>query len=555
MHRLPGRTFDAIAAGRFDEPALDALRAAQFSRHLLLIRGLVDAARAHLPERRAAVDGALAVLAEAQRRDPAAFAAVLGYPYVGSWAAFTLRRIAAGAGDAGHHLDQLSAVAAAAAIRAGVPTPVEVPAPGGILHLPTLGTVRGEPGRPVTIEPGQEPAARFGDAWLAVTSLGLMRYNRGVLLDDLHPYRAPTGMPPAARLGPAEREDWGRLYGDAERWLAERSPAAVGLLPLLRVVTPLAGRGGLHGLSATSRYAFGSVVLTPPDGASGFAATLVHELRHGALNALLDLVPLIAADSSRRYYSPWRRDPRPLHGILHGVYAFLGVLEYWRGVGERTGRTGFELARTAAQLAAAIDTLERSGGLLPAGERFVAALRRSLEGDGAVEVAAPAATAARRVIQEHRLAWRLRQLRPDPAAIAALAAGWAAGDLAPGPAPAVTIAESVDPFVERGRTALLAHAAQEPQRSDDALTRWPDLLDGDVALAAGDLALAADRYAARIAEAPDDLDAWSGLAMTSADPIWASPELVYAVHRRLTADGRPADVTDLARWLAPLADG
>ncbi|UWZ34138.1 hypothetical protein Drose_23110 [Dactylosporangium roseum] len=571
VHRLPASTFDAVAAGRFDGTASGILRAGQFSRHLLLVRGLVDAARDRFPGRRGSIDDALGVLAEAQAADPASFAAVVGYPYVGSWAAHTLQRIATGAEDAERHVGQLQAIAAAAAVRSGLRTPVTVPAPGGTVHLPTLGSAWGGSPGPATVLAGQPASVRFADrtvripvgaadsdGWHALRPIG----SDGAVLDDLHAYRVPASLVPTPRLGPRQHADWSRLHRSAERRLVARSPAAAGLLPLLKAVTPLEGSGGLRGLSATSRHAFGSIVLTPPDGPAGFAATLAHELRHAALNALLDLVPLIEPDSTRRYYSPWRRDPRPLHGILHGAYAFLGVLEYWRGEGERGGRTGFELARTAEQVVTAIDTLERSGRLLPAGERFLAGLRRSLARDGQADVDEPAATAAHRAVEEHRLAWRLRHLRPDPVAVAELAAGWAAGHDRPGATPAATLAESTDPFVESGRTALLAHAAKDAawvgslrDRPEEAFSRWPDLLDGDLALATGDLLSAARRYGERIATAPDDLDAWSGLAVTSTEPIWSRrPELVQAVHRCLLRDGRPAPVHDLARWLTPLAD-
>ena len=55
------------------------------------------------------------------------------------------------------------------------------------------------------------------------------------------------------------------------------------------------------------------------------AETLVHETQHLKLCALLDLVTLARPDDGRRYYAPWRPDPRPAGGLLQGAYAFLGV--------------------------------------------------------------------------------------------------------------------------------------------------------------------------------------------------------------------------------------
>ena len=52
--------------------------------------------------------------------------------------------------------------------------------------------------------------------------------------------------------------------------------------------------------------------------------TLVHEFQHSKLSAMLDLVPLTDPDDHGRYFAPWRVDPRPLAGLLQGVYAFVG---------------------------------------------------------------------------------------------------------------------------------------------------------------------------------------------------------------------------------------
>jgi len=44
---------------------------------------------------------------------------------------------------------------------------------------------------------------------------------------------------------------------------------------------------------------------------------MVHEFQHSKL------------------WAPWRTDPRPLGGLLQGVYAFLGVADTWRALAAR----------------------------------------------------------------------------------------------------------------------------------------------------------------------------------------------------------------------------
>ena len=62
------------------------------------------------------------------------------------------------------------------------------------------------------------------------------------------------------------------------------------------------------------------------------AVTLVHEFQHIKLGGLLHLAPLHDREPTRRLYAPWRDDPRPLGGLLQGVYAFTGVTDFWRAV-------------------------------------------------------------------------------------------------------------------------------------------------------------------------------------------------------------------------------
>lgn len=35
-------------------------------------------------------------------------------------------------------------------------------------------------------------------------------------------------------------------------------------------------------------------------------------------------------DERRRYYAPWREDPRPISGLLQRTYAFLEVSAFWQ---------------------------------------------------------------------------------------------------------------------------------------------------------------------------------------------------------------------------------
>ena len=81
--------------------------------------------------------------------------------------------------------------------------------------------------------------------------------------------------------------------------------------------------------SQTFREIPGLLVLSWMSDTSVIVEALVHEYHHHKLNALLNLDPIIVEGSSEAiYYSPWRDDPRPLSGILQGIYVFQAVLEF-----------------------------------------------------------------------------------------------------------------------------------------------------------------------------------------------------------------------------------
>ena len=72
---------------------------------------------------------------------------------------------------------------------------------------------------------------------------------------------------------------------------------------------------------------------------------LIHESHHSRLFCLEEKTPLLenedlALGSAPRYYSPWQTDPRPIHGILHGVYVFIPVCRYWLSVVEASSGAG-----------------------------------------------------------------------------------------------------------------------------------------------------------------------------------------------------------------------
>jgi HEXXH motif-containing protein len=82
----------------------------------------------------------------------------------------------------------------------------------------------------------------------------------------------------------------------------------------------------------------GAMVVSETRHPFDLAETLVHELHHNRLFCIEERGAFFAGDGrvvdEPRHPSPWRDDPRPLHGILHGFYAYVAVTRFWWNVAQ-----------------------------------------------------------------------------------------------------------------------------------------------------------------------------------------------------------------------------
>jgi HEXXH motif-containing protein len=396
-------------------PAASAVLAeAQLSKHLLLIAELLRQWPGPAGER----DTLVAALDHARQAAPEATARVLGSPPVGAWLAIVSRAAERGRSELADVI-QLGAVAAVACAAAGVDAELRGPLRDGVLALPGSGLLTVGAGKtaavsvagevitaaacdgPVSVRPG-DPA---GGVWQPVRVLQAADVR--ILLDDVDPYRHGYHAPPAPRLSEIDFERWQALFDEAWRLLATHIPqrsaeCAVGL----RALVPLQREGNSSALSATIRHVFGVFGLTRPATAADFAITLVHEYQHSKLSALLDIAQLSDPADSRRYFAPWRTDPRPLAGLLQGVYAFAGVADTWRALRAAVPEAEQHFADVRLQVDRSLTSLETSDSLTPTGEHFVAHLRRFTDTLLAEPVAAAAARHAVQRQRELHQRWR-----------------------------------------------------------------------------------------------------------------------------------------------------
>lgn len=565
-HVLSPQSFDELLGGGGGPATVDTLRRTERSWRLLVVRALLDSAAT-------APTGPLPPLADGWRLLSRAWAAserareeveeLLGYPAVGVWASHTLRRLRGTAeddaplwADTGH----LHALAAAAAVRAGLDFRADIPVRHGWAALPTLGAMR-VPG-PAAWGVAEVSAAAGhvriagrpleGPDWHALVQLRAPGCT--LLLDDVDPYRdlrrpvRPEPVDSAAR--------WQELFVPAWDILRRTdTEAARALAGGLMSVVPRPRTERFRPHSASSGEAFGCALASAPDDAEQFAATLVHEFQHNKLSAFMHLFTLYDEGGDRLHYAPWRDDPRPLGGLLQGVYAFFGVTAFWRRRVHPLGQ--FEFALWRSQTAHALRAIGAADGLDELGRRLVAELTRRVEPwlDEPVDVRVRSAAAL--AVADHRASWRAHHLRPAAETVRAGAAAWTRGEpLPPAPDEAPAPGRPARGFDTRAVLLrwLLADPAGFAALRDDPGAVVEGALAEDVALVEGRTEEALRAFHARALRGGDP-DAWVGLglaARAAGDPagegLLAHPDHAMALHTALAGQ---ADPLELGRALAP----
>lgn len=537
---LSGAGFDLICAGPVTPAVMDVLRRAQYSRRRLGLRALLEVARRGGTD----VEHAWVTLAGAERVDPAAVEDVLMAPAVGLWLARALRRTVGAGEPAAVEIGVLHAVAAAAAVRVGIAARLTVPVAHGFVTLPTVGQYE--------VPEAVESVELVCDAGGSVRVDGRGRRFRPfrrhrsdarglsweVTVDDVDPHRGFAAPTPPDPLDGAEHARWCALLDEAWSLLTGwNTDYAAELSAGLTSLVPLDPGGGVVG--ASSATAFGAVALAARGSAAEFAETLVHEVQHSKLNAVLELVHLHDAGGAERHYAPWRDDPRPLTGVLHGLYAFISVVEFWHG--QAPGSFTFVLR--VRQLRLALDSVDTSR-LTEAGRRLVDAVSRRLAVCEPAAASSDHADVVGTITADHWATWRIRHVRPHPEDVAGLADEWLAGGRRSRRVRGDVVGTGAR--AESRRAALLRMKALDREGFAHVA---PD--GADAAFAHGDLVTATSAYLDRVERDSDDGGAWVGLGLAASLPsLLREPEVVRAVHRELTARlGEAPDPVRLARWL------
>lgn len=602
-HRLSWASFDYLARGEGGAGVVRQLRHAERSRRLFLLRALVEKTTktpelcGPLPSSELAWE----LLARVQKKNPSVLDLMLAHPYTGSWAGYTMRLLnnrITGVCPMWVHVGHIHALAAAAAIHAGLNFRTLIPLWNGGAMLPTLGLaqlpsdlqwsvaeVRGERNRvEVSNEGGRvcllSALTAEAQGWWSVQRLTIRtgEHVLSVRLDDLDPYRGLYEPVLPQRLDATEMATWRALLDEAWRLIVHHLPDIADALPA--AFDSLVPRPAIpfRMPSASTGEAFGSAIISRPPDAASLAATLVHEFQHIRLGGLLHLIRLHEEDSRERFYAPWRDDPRPIGGVLQGVYAFFGVTAFWRALAHANIKTldrraAFEFAHWREQTWRVLRVLRDDLALTQAGRRFVDGIAERLGPWQDEPVPADLADLVTVVAADYYAGWRIRYLRPRLEIVADLADAWLAGRTRP--ATTRLGADQLPTSVPDGtwsyaRADLIRLSVAEvdvahPNVRNLICRIWssvPGATSADFAYVTGRFTDAARGYRAELAEDADCPTAWVGLglalsklgATAAARALLYYPEVVRAVHRKIQTCGRMVPAPDdLADWIGRFA--
>lgn len=593
-HTVSWSDFDELARGYAEPKSVHHLRRAEHSRRKLLLRALDDKLT-KVPDMMDPLpppEEAWQLFDRVEHAAPQVLDLIIAHPYTGAWAGYVTRLVRnqiTGVCPLWMHVGHLHALAAAAAIRAGIPFNTKIPVWDGHAVLPTLGMARlstdaswsvahiQSDGDHVEISNDMTlihlPRKHTEDTpdWWGLRRLSTHAngHRLSVWLDDLDPYRGLSEPVAPQRLSSADVTGWGDMLDEAWQLIVRYLPSlAPGFPPGLDSLVPRPAIP-FRNLSASTGEAFGSAIVARPPDAPALAATLVHEFHHILLSGLLHLVPMHIPDTRERFYTLWRDDPRPIGGVLQGVFAFFGVTAFWRSVARNgqnpeSRRAEFEFAYWRAGAWETLRALSGDDSLTPEGQRFVDGIAERLGAWQDDPVAPDVASLAASAAADHRAGWRMRYVRPEPEMVAEVTKSWLARQPCPTstePDPHPVPTPVPDGGWSGARTDLIRESLTITGRQRLRET-WP-LVHGAMA---ADFAYVSEHhgdavrgYRADLAQNPENPHAWIGLGLSlsahggdsaGARALLECPHLVRAVYRSIRATTSVApDPSGLAVWI------
>jgi HEXXH motif-containing protein len=146
------------------------------------------------------------------------------------------------------------------------------------------------------------------------------------------------------------------------------------LSALVRAIHPLAAMPGWDVSHSDPGLPFSIFVSLPGGGENDRVHRLAESIFHEALHLQLTLIeatsPLVA-DAANPGFSPWKQEPRPLQGLLHGLYVFAAIYQLLEDLSRRTPSIALYATRRQREIRDEVEALNSMpDGLTAAGKRL-----------------------------------------------------------------------------------------------------------------------------------------------------------------------------------------
>jgi len=132
------------------------------------------------------------------------------------------------------------------------------------------------------------------------------------------------------------------------------------LIPLVRTIHILSADPGYDISHSDPDLPFSIFVSLPEPSAADGVARLAESVLHEALHLQLTLIeahgPLVA-EPQRESYSPWKMQPRPFGGLLHGLYVFGGISQALADLAPQSAMLSAYAARRRREIAGEVRAL------------------------------------------------------------------------------------------------------------------------------------------------------------------------------------------------------
>jgi uncharacterized protein len=325
------------------------------------------------------------VLSAVDTEHPDVLDQVLSHPFVRLWAVRCLSQLESPSSALAADLDYLSALAATAAVRAGITAELSVPIIDGAVLLPTIGRLVTGSGRAghatahLVIEVDVVQFLAGDDGWKLTTTemfksgtipvladddrraaewhptRRLWAGEVSVALEDTDPFRDCYGSNALPRLSSAQFAAWQQAFkaawAEIENNFPEYAPAIRAGLTML---VPMAAEPGPNGVGAVERHAFGAVAVPWSADPARLSQLIVTAFQRAKFGGIIDVFDL---------YDPHAADARSVSDQFEEAYVHL-------------------VAEPADAARATIERLADRDGLTSEGRRFVAEMRRSAQALG-----------------------------------------------------------------------------------------------------------------------------------------------------------------------------